>query len=51
MIFTVTVVSKSNHRINYEVDALNPDDAIDEVLEKIPYDATEISCEDLHCYL
>ena len=51
MLFTVTVISKSNQRIDYEVNALNVDDAIDEVLEKIPYDATEIFCEDMHCYL
>lgn len=51
MMFTVTVISKSNQHINYEVEALNADDAIDAVLEKIPYDATEISCEDMHCYL
>lgn len=51
MLFTVTVIAKSNQRIDYEVTALNADDAIDEVLDKIPYDATEISCEDLHCHL
>ena len=48
MIYTVKIKGIKNHTSEHKVVAESPDDAIDLVLGRVPYDVSEVWCEDIH---
>lgn len=48
MIYTVILKGDKNHTSEHKVVAESPDDAIDLVLGRVPFDVNEVWCEDIH---
>jgi hypothetical protein len=48
MIYTVKIKGIKNHTSEHKVVAESPDDAIDLVLGRVPFDVSEVWCEDIY---
>lgn len=48
MIYKVSVKTVKGHTSEFDTEADSPDDAIDLVLEKLPFDVREVWCEDIY---
>jgi hypothetical protein len=48
MIYTVILKGTKNYMSEHKVEADSPDQAVDLVIDKVPYDIKEVWCEDIH---